>query len=74
MCKYSHIFQIMVKNSEPDELTKWFHSFVKDTFNPTLHSECDKKINNLRSMIKAISHNNGMNINDLEYSRKISNI
>jgi hypothetical protein len=22
-------------------------------------------------MIKAISHNNGMNINDLEYSRKI---
>lgn len=60
----------MVKTAKTDELTKWFHHFVKDTFSETIHSDCDKKIQNLRSMIKAISHNNGMSINDVEYSRK----
>jgi hypothetical protein len=59
----------MTKTNTPDELAKWFHKFVKDTFLENIHSECDKKILNLRSMIKAISNNNGMSINDTEYSR-----
>ena len=69
MCKHSHIFQDLAKTSSPETLSKWFHNFVKETVNETLHCECDKKITNLRSMIKAISHNNGMSINDVEYSR-----
>lgn len=72
MCRYSFLFQEMAKTSTPDELAKWFHKFTKETFLENIHSECDKKILNLRSMIKAISNNNGVNFNDIEYSRIFS--
>ena len=71
MCKYSFLFQCKTKTDSLEDLTKWFHKFVKETFLENIHSDCDKKILNLRSMIKAISNNNGMSINDVEYSRKL---
>jgi hypothetical protein len=70
MCKYSFIFQNLAKNSSTDELIDWFHGFVKNTINENIHKDCDKRILNLKNMIKAVSGNNAIAINDLEYSRK----
>jgi hypothetical protein len=70
MCKYSFIFQNLAKTANQDELCEWFHNFVKNTLKDNLHEDCDKRIQNLKNMIKAISGNNTISINDLEYSRK----
>jgi hypothetical protein len=58
------------KNVKGEDLCQWFHSFVKTTLNENIHKDCEKRIMNLKSMVKAVSGNNGMSINDLEYSRK----
>jgi hypothetical protein len=60
----------MSKKVNTDELCDWFHKFVKNTYNESMHKDCDKRIQNLKSMIKAVSGNNIMPINDLEYTRK----
>jgi hypothetical protein len=70
MCKHSFIFQDISKKLSGDELNEWFHKFVKSTYNETMHKDCEKRIQNLKSMIKAVSGNNIMPINDLEYTRK----
>lgn len=70
MCKHSHIFQDLAKKLNGDELTEWFHNFVKNTINQNIHKDCEKRIHNLKNMIKAVSGNNLISINDLEYSRK----
>jgi len=70
MCKYSNLFQSLVKQMNSDELCEWFHNFVKNTINENIHKDCDKRINNLKNMIKAVSGNTLVSINDLEYSRK----
>jgi hypothetical protein len=57
------------KNTKAEDLCDWFHSFVKTTLNENMHKDCEKRIINLKNMIKAVSGNNGMPINDLEYSR-----
>jgi len=72
MCKHSYIFQKLVNNKTPaEELIKWFHFFVKSTFTETIHKDCDKRIANLKNIIRAVSGNNLIPINDLEYSRNI---
>ena len=70
MCKFSHIFQDQVKRLSSDELSQWFHNFVKNTISENIHKDCEKRIDNLKNMIKAVSGNNLVSINDLEYSRK----
>lgn len=60
----------MSRTTKPEELCEWFHGFVKNTFNDNIHADCDKRIQNLKTMIKAVSGNNSIPINDLEYSRK----
>ncbi len=72
MCKYSHIFQGISNQMNPNELNQWFHTFVKDTLKDNIHKECEKRITNLKIMIKAVSGNNLMPINDLEYSPGIT--
>jgi len=53
-----------------NEMCEWFHNFVKNTINENIHKDCEKRINNLKNMIKAVSGNNLVTIDDLEYSRK----
>ncbi len=72
MCRYSFVFQRMAKKSSTENLCEWFHGFVKNTFNENLHKDCERRIQNLKSMIKAVSGNNLMPINDLEYSPGIT--
>ena len=72
MCKFSFIFQNLVVNLNHKELCEWFHNFVKDSFSENLHKDCEKRIVNLKNMIKAVSGNNLMPINDLEYSPGIT--
>ena len=72
MCKYSFIFQQISKKLKPEELCDWFHNFVTNTINENLHKDCNKRINNLKNMIKAISGNNQISINDLDYSPGIT--
>jgi hypothetical protein len=69
MCKCSFVFQDMTKTVDTNQLCEWFHNFVKNSFNEVIHKDCEKRIQNLKSMIKAVSGNNVMPINDLEYSR-----
>lgn len=71
MCKHSFIFQNLVKKYNSDELSEWFHNFVKKTVYENLHQDCEKRILNLKTMVKAVSGNNVLPINDIEYSRKI---
>jgi len=52
-----------------EDLVTWFHTFVKTSFSETLHKDCDKRIGNLKNMIRAVSGNNLISINDLDYSR-----
>jgi hypothetical protein len=59
----------MVKTTDVNNLCEWFHNFVKNSLSETMHKDCEKRIQNLKSMIKAVSGNNVMPINDLEYSR-----
>jgi hypothetical protein len=69
MCKHSFIFQSVSGKLTKEELDNWFHDFVKTSLSETVHRDCEKRILNLKSMIKAVSGNNIMPINDLEYSR-----
>jgi hypothetical protein len=73
MCQYSNLFQNMVKKSNSDELCEWFHNFLKITINDNVHKDCEKRIQNLKNMIKAVSGNSSISINDMEYSRMIKN-
>ena len=71
MCHYSHVFQKMVKKSNSDEMCEWFHNFLKITINENIHKDCEKRIKNLKSMVKAVSGNSSISINDMDYSRII---
>jgi len=60
----------MIKNkTSPENLIKWFHDLVKGAIIDNLHKDCDKRIANLKNIIRAVSGNNSIQINDLEYSR-----
>ena len=72
MCKYSFILQVLAKKSKPDELCDWFHNFVTTTINENMHKDCEKRINNLKYMIKAVSGNNQISINEIDYSPGIT--
>lgn len=73
MCKYSFIFQQKAKVLTKEELCNWFHEFVTKTLKEGLHKECEKKIINLKNMVRAVSGNNIMKINDIDYVPGISN-
>ena len=66
------IFQKMIQTSSKEEICNWFHNFVKSVKNDCLHKECEKRICNLKNMVRAVSGNNLMPINDLEYSPGIT--
>ena len=70
--KYSFIFQQKAKNANKDELCNWFHQFVIITLKDDLHKECEKKITNLKNMVRAVSSNYSMIINDIDYDQGIS--
>ncbi len=73
LCKFSYIFQEHVNStSNKDELAVWFHRFLKDDIKDLVHHDCEKRILNLKSMVKAVSGNNVI-INDNEYSSGITN-
>jgi len=67
MCKYSFIFQQKVKICTKDELCDFFHEFVTGTIAKDLHKECERKINNLKTMVRSISGNGFLKINDIDY-------
>ena len=69
MCKHSFIFQKIINKYSKEEMCTWFHNFIKDTYNESVHKDCEKRIANLKNMVRAVSGNNLMPINDLEYSR-----
>lgn len=69
LCKYSFIFQQLVKTHKPDELSDWFHNFITNTLNENIHKDCEKRINNLKNMIRVVSGNNQIALNDLDYNR-----
>lgn len=50
----------------------WFHNFIKQSFSENLHKECEKRIGNLKAMVKAVSGKSLMIINDSEYSSGIT--
>lgn len=72
MCKYSFIFQTIVKTAKPDELCNWFNNFVTNTLNETIHKNCEKRINNLKYMIRAVSGNIPICINEIDYEPGIT--
>jgi len=72
MCKYSFIFQQKVKIMNKNELCNWFHQFVTVTLKDELHKECQKKIYNLKSMVRAASGNISMKINEIDYNPGIT--
>ena len=72
MCKYSFIFQQKSKNMSKEELCNWFHEFVTVTLKDKLHKECERKINNLKSMVLAANGNMSMKINYIDYDPGIS--
>ena len=72
MCKYSYIFQEKVKVLTKDELCDWFHEFMTVTLNTDFHKICEKRINNLKNMIRGVSGNNDLEIDDIDYDPGIS--
>jgi hypothetical protein len=72
MCQYSFVFQKMAKKNNTEALCEWFHDFVKNTVNTNLHKDCERRVENLKSMIKAVAGNAHLPINDLEYSPGIT--
>lgn len=71
MCKISYQFQNVILHSSKDEAVKWFHDILCKLNDDQAHANCDKRIDNLKSMVKALSGNNPP-INDLEYSPGIT--
>lgn len=71
ICKISHLFNTTIKNYSKEEIMKWFHEVIYQFQDPAAHTNCEKRIQNLKSMIKAMSGNN-IPINDLEYSPGIT--
>ena len=71
MCKISYIFQMSIKYKSNEEMIKWFHEMIYSFQDNKVHISCDKRIQNLKSMIKAMS-GNSLQINDLEYSPGIT--
>lgn len=67
MCKYSYIFQQKIKTLKTEEMIDWFHNLLKGELNTKIHENCEKRINNLKDMIKAISGYEQKEINELEY-------
>ena len=69
MCKYSFIFQEKVKNNtDINELCNWFHNFLSNTLEINIHKKCIKRIDNLKNIIRAISGDSQVQINDLDYA------
>lgn len=66
-CRISYIFQKNVLKMNQDELVDWFHKFLKGELNTKLHEQCEKRISNLKEMIRAISGNDSIAINELDY-------
>jgi len=71
MCQHSFIFQKNINKLTKEEMCNWFNDFVKTSYNESIHKDCEKRIANLKNMVRAVSGNNLISINDLEYSRKI---
>ena len=72
LCKFSFVYQQSLLKKSKDEMCLWFNNFVKGTLNENLHKDCQKRISNLKSMIKAVSGNTMIQINDSEYSSGIT--
>ena len=60
------------KISNITEFSVWFHHFLKNNINEIVHRDCDKRINNLKSMVKAVSGKSSIVINDNEYCSGIT--
>lgn len=71
MCKISYTFQKNIINLPKEEMISWFHELLNKLSDDQVHLNCDKRIYNLKSMVKALSGNNPP-INDLEYSPGIT--
>lgn len=71
MCKISYVFQSSIIQKSKDEMSKWFHDTLIGLPEEQVHLDCEKRIQNLKSMVKALSGNNPP-INDLEYSPGIT--
>lgn len=75
MCKISHDFQNIINSTKDINSTivcKWFDYTLHNDFDDKkIHIECEKRIENLKSMIKSLSGNNPP-INDLQYSPGIT--
>lgn len=69
MCQHSCIFQKNINKLAKEDMCSWFHNFLKSTYNESIHKDCEKRIANLKNMVRAVSGNNLIAINDLEYSR-----
>ena len=52
---------------------KWFHVFIKQNVNDTIHKDCNKRISNLIAMVKAVSGRNIISINEEDYNTGITN-
>lgn len=55
-----------------DEMALWFHNFLKQSLNENIHRECEKRIGNLKAMVKAVSGKTSLVINDIEYCSGIT--
>lgn len=71
MCNLSFIFQTKIKCLSNEEIIKWFHNTIMGLQEASAHQPCERRIQNLKSMIKAMSGNNAP-INDLDYSPGIT--
>ena len=58
--------------NENIELTDWFHNFITNTLNDSFHKTCEKRISNLKNMIKAITSDDQIKINDMYYEPGIT--
>mmetsp|Transcript_5416 Transcript_5416/g.5546 ORF Transcript_5416/g.5546 Transcript_5416/m.5546 type:complete len:469 (+) Transcript_5416:10-1416(+) len=74
-CKFSYIFQENVTRNQgnKDEMALWFHNFLKQSLNENIHRDCEKRIGNLKAMVKAVSGKSSIVINDIEYCSGITN-
>lgn len=68
----SNIIENSKSSITKEDLIKWFHNFVKNEIQEKLHSDCIKRISNLKSMVKAVSGRQSLIINDNDYNPGIT--
>lgn len=71
LCKYSFLFQNLAKTATTDELCEWFNTLVTKTIPETIHKDCDKRINNLKNIVREVSGETKI-INENDYSPGIT--